>query len=168
MSDADLSPEETLVTQQHTHPKVLAGPTLIGILCIAAAVAATLYIPDLDAPDWALLAAIGIIILAFIIWVAIPIWRWRTTVYTITTDRIMAQRGILSRRSREIPIHRITQVSCQQGILDRIFGAGTLLLADAASMEGGTRFKDIPQVKTVQESLNDLIYRHRTNQQASN
>lgn len=162
MTDLSLSPDETLVSRTRTHPKVLAGPIFMAVLCIAAAVAAGVYLPETVSMGWALPAAFGVIALAALTWVVVPVLRWRFAVYALTTDRIMVRTGILYRHSRDIPIHRIAEVSCERGILDRIFGAGTLVLADAASMEAGTRFKDVPNVKSMQQALNDLIYRHRT------
>ena len=58
--------------------------------------------------------------------VIVPFLRWRTTHYVITTHRVMVRRGIVNKNGKDITLSKITDVSFQQTLLDRIIGSGTL------------------------------------------
>ena len=49
--------------------------------------------------------------------------------YRLTTHRLFVERGVIARAITEIELFRIDDVSVSQGILDRIFGIGTVSLA---------------------------------------
>jgi len=77
---------------------------------------------------------IALTILA-VLWLAYRYLRWISTVYAITTSRVIIQRGILSRDFDQIPIAQIRGVDVHQTIFDRIFRFGTIVI----SSEGGNR-----------------------------
>src|SRR5580658_4125253 len=70
-----------------------------------------------------------------VVWLAISYARWVSTVYAVTTSRVIIQRGILSRDFDEIPILQVRGIDVHQTILDRIFEYGTVVI----SSEGGNR-----------------------------
>ena len=49
--------------------------------------------------------------------------------YRLTTHRLFVERGVIARTITEIELFRVDDVSVSQGILDRIFGIGTVSLA---------------------------------------
>ena len=63
--------------------------------------------------------------------VLVPVLRWRTTHYVITTHRLLFREGILARRGRDIGLSRITDVSYRQTLWDRIINSGTLTIESA-------------------------------------
>ena len=64
-----------------------------------------------------------------------PFLLWLTSEYTVTNRRLINRSGLITRVGRDIPLYRINDVSYERGLLDRILGCGTLVIA-VASEEG--------------------------------
>jgi uncharacterized membrane protein YdbT with pleckstrin-like domain len=89
-------------------------------------------------------------------WLLIPLLVWRTTVYELTTGRLRLRDGIITRNGRDIPLSRITDVSFTKSLLDRLLGAGTLIV-ESAGEHGTLTLKQIPRVEKVQAALFQLV-----------
>lgn len=156
-------PEEVLV-RLRTHPKILVGPVVVQIVLIACHVGLVAAWPTggfgvtwID--DWGPLALHAVVVVLEIAYAIIPVLRWWMSICTVTTRRVVRQWGIAVRRTYEIPIDRIVSVTTERGILDRIFGCGTLVLHDAGyapNSTAGVRFHDVPRVENVQDIIDDL------------
>ncbi|MGH3624948.1 MAG: PH domain-containing protein, partial [Sciscionella sp.] len=110
----------------------------------------------LSGQSWHLTAWIAIVVLALILiaWLTLaPLIRWRTTHFIVTTDRVMAREGVLNRTGLDIPLSRINSVQFRHGLVDRIFGCGTLIVESAS--DEPLEFDDIPQV----EYVHTMLYR---------
>jgi uncharacterized membrane protein YdbT with pleckstrin-like domain len=70
-----------------------------------------------------------------VLWLTVRYVRWISTVYAVTSSRVILQRGILSRDFDEIPILQIRGIDVHQTIVDRLFHYGTIVI----SSEGGNR-----------------------------
>lgn len=163
------------IYHMRTHPKVLFLPVVLTLALLAGLVVDYLFIPG----DWlagkARLVAAGILLLVGGRYVLFPALSWWCKTYTITSHAIVKKKGILWKSSYTIPIARITKVSTERGILDRIFRCGTLIVSEAAAVPGGqpakdeksagTPLRDIPQVLTVESTLNRLIHDRQTGMQ---
>ncbi|MEU6643782.1 PH domain-containing protein [Saccharomonospora sp. NPDC046836] len=150
-----LSEGERVITHKHPHFKMLIFPVFMLIVTVGAAIWLALLARDLDAP-WNLVAliAIGVVGLVLVVWlVLVPFVRWRTTHFIVTTDRVIAREGVIKRTGIDIPMARINSVRFEHGLVDRIFGCGTLII-ESASDEPLT-FDDIPRV----EQVHTAIYR---------
>ncbi len=151
-----LSPGEQVVLDMHEHPKHLLGTMLICLLALVGLVLVVAYGPDdgffawLDEAGW--LAFAGVV-LVFGVW---PVLAWWKRTYTLTTERLATRVGVLRRSGRDIPLTRINDVAFEQGILDRVVGAGTLKVS-AASEEGTVILKDIPDIHQVSLQINELV-----------
>jgi uncharacterized membrane protein YdbT with pleckstrin-like domain len=97
-----------------------------------------------------------IALLALMLWLIAPVLRWRTTTYELTTRRLRTRFGILTRRGRDIPMTRISDVSFEQGLLDRLLGSGRLVV-ESAGEHGQIVLRDIPHVEEVQATLYQLL-----------
>ncbi len=65
--------------------------------------------------------------------VLVPFLRWWTTTYTFTdARRLITRSGILSRRGHDVPLNRISDISYDKSLLDRLLGCGTLVVSDAS------------------------------------
>ena len=78
---------------------------------------------------WFILFVIGLL------WLLIRYFRWITTVYAVTTRRVIIQRGILGKDFDEIPVAQVRGVDVHQSFGQRILGYGTVRV----SSEGGQR-----------------------------
>ena len=97
-----------------------------------------------------------IALLALMLWLIAPVLRWRTTTYELTTRRLRTRFGLLTRRGRDIPLARINDVSFEKGMLDRLLGAGRLVV-ESAGEHGQIVLRDIPNVEQVQATLYQLV-----------
>ena len=86
----------------------------------------------------------------------VPLLRWRTTHYVITTHRLLFREGILTRRGRDLGLSRITDVSYRQTLWERIINSGTLTI-ESAGDSGATVLRQIPDSDGVQQLLNHMI-----------
>ena len=78
-----------------------------------------------------------------------PFLDWLLTTYTFTNRRLITRTGILTRRGHDIPMNRISDIAYEKGLIDRIFGCGTLVVSDA-SEQGRVELQDIPHVEQAQ------------------
>jgi uncharacterized membrane protein YdbT with pleckstrin-like domain len=62
---------------------------------------------------------------------AIAFVKYKTTELAITTKRVIAKFGFISRRTVEINIHKVESIQVEQSMPGRIFGYGTLLISGA-------------------------------------
>ena len=60
--------------------------------------------------------------------------RYRNTLYTITDNRIITQTGIIGLDTRFIEFEWIRDIYVNVGVIDRIFGTGSLFLSTASGM----------------------------------
>lgn len=77
---------------------------------------------------------------------------WISTNFVVTTDRCIYREGIISKRGIEIPLERINTVFFNQGIIDRMVGAGTLTI-ESAGEHGVQTFEDVRNPISVQQEL---------------
>jgi uncharacterized membrane protein YdbT with pleckstrin-like domain len=148
--------EELTVLELHPHWKTLLRPLAIAVVLIAAALVIEAVIPSGKAAAAERLVVAVVAILALLIWLMIPVLRWRLTTYELTTRRLRVREGILSRRGRDIPLARVNDVSFARGLTDRIFGSGRLVV-ESAGEHGQIVLNDIPNVENVQSTLFQLV-----------
>lgn len=153
--DELLSEQEHVVVHSHPHFKMLIFPALALLVTLGAGTWLALIAKDAGSP-WnpAGLIAIGVVALVLVVWLfLVPFVRWRTTHFIVTTDRLIAREGVLKRTGIDIPLSRINSVQFEHGLLDRVFGCGTLIIESAS--DEPLRFEDIPHV----ERVHTRIYR---------
>jgi uncharacterized membrane protein YdbT with pleckstrin-like domain len=150
-----LSDNEQVIVHSHPHFKMLIWPVFWLIVTVGVGVWLTTLTGGLTAPwDNVSLIAIGVVGVVLICWLFLaPLIRWRTTHFIVTTDRLIAREGVIKRTGIDIPMTRINSVQFEHGLVDRIFGCGTLVI-ESASHEP-LRFEDIPSV----ERVHTVIYR---------
>jgi uncharacterized membrane protein YdbT with pleckstrin-like domain len=151
-NESSLAAGEQPVLLLHPHWKTLIRPVLMAVLVVAIALIAVVLIPNVAARG-----AVGVVaILVLMVWLIVPVLRWRTTTYELTTKRLRTRYGIVTRRGRDIPLTRINDVSFEKGLLDRLLGAGRLVV-ESAGEHGQIVLRDIPHVEDVQATLFRLV-----------
>jgi uncharacterized membrane protein YdbT with pleckstrin-like domain len=154
--DESLSEGERFVLRLHPHWKTLLRPFCILAVIVAAAIVALIMLPPRSDLAAARIAIGALALLAVIIWCVVPLLRWKTTSYELTTRRLRLRRGILSRSGRDFPLIRISDVSFSHGLLDRLLGCGRLVV-ESAGEHGQLVLTEIPQVERVQAALFQLV-----------
>lgn len=148
---------EHVVAHTRTHLKAMVLPALILIVtCFVAALLIGMR-PDGTTGDVLLWVIIGVGVLVVLWFCVRPLLRWLTSTYTLTNRRLIARRGIITRTGRDIPLYRVNDVSYERGLLDRMLGCGTLVVA-VANEDGATVLHDVPQVERLQVQISELLF----------
>ncbi len=95
---------------------------------------------------------IAIVALALVLWIPlafVPAIRWRFTLFVLTNERVITRSGVIAKRSKEIPLETINDVTFGQRIIERVLGAGDLVI-ESAGESGQNRFTDIRHPEAVQ------------------
>src|SRR5918992_5733564 len=139
---------EELVLDLRPHWVALIMPAIATVLTLAAMI--VLYETF---EEGILDTIVGIAGTLFLL--AYPVRRlvdWLTSHFVVTSDRIIHRRGFIAKYSMEVPLEAINDVRFEQGILDRIIGAGTLVV-QSASEAGRQVFDDIRDPEEVQKTI---------------
>ena len=155
-SDPTLTEDEHLVLRLHPHWKTLIGPVSVAVLVVAVALIAEVVIPSNSGAAVERLVVAAVAILAVMLWLIVPVLRWRTTTYELTTRRLRVRSGIVTRHGRDIPLARINDVSFEKGLIDRLLGSGRLVV-ESAGEHGQILLNDIPRVEFTQATLFRLV-----------
>lgn len=140
----------------HPHWKTLVRPLLIAIVAVVAALVAVAAIPAGKHAAVERLGVGAVAILALMVWLIVPVLRWRTTRYELTSRRLRMRTGIVTRHGRDIPLARVNDVSFDKGLLDRLLGCGRLVV-ESAGEHGQIVLTEIPRVEMVQTTLFRLV-----------
>lgn len=146
-----LNEGERVVVSTRTHPKVLLGPLVVLLVILAIAVLVN-QLGSGDAAQVLHLVVWALAVVAIVWFVARPLITWATTTYTFTNRRFMKRSGLIAKQGRTIPLNRISGVDFEIGVIDRLFGCGTLVVTDA-SEHGHVMLSDIPHVEQVQKTV---------------
>jgi len=137
---------EDLVLDLRPHPIALALPALYTIVLTVAAG----FLADRFGGPWWLWPAIWIV--AMLVYPVPRLIWWLTSNFAVTSERVIHRQGWIAKRSMEIPLEAINDVRFEQGIFDRIVGAGTLRISSAADF-GTNSFDDIRHPEEVQKTI---------------
>jgi uncharacterized membrane protein YdbT with pleckstrin-like domain len=147
LADQETLLEETRATKLFYFPGPILWTFVFGLLTLFTANTVVSWVPTFSswaqttftlssyvsgkylAYLWFILFVIGLL------WLLIRYFRWITTVYAVTTRRVIIQRGILGKDFDEIPVAQVRGVDVHQSFGQRILGYGTVRV----SSEGGQR-----------------------------
>jgi len=149
-----LNEGEHVVVHTRTHVKALIGPALVLVLLVAVVIVLSRFTDSTVAG----VIAGAVSVLVVIWWVLRPLVLWLTTTYTFTNRRFIKRSGFIAKEGRTIPLNRISGVDFEIGVIDRIFGCGTLVVSDA-STDGSVQLSDIPRVEEVQLQVSGELHR---------
>lgn len=143
--------EELLVARFRSHARRLFWSAII-LIGVAGAIG-YLY-GNLKPPfeDWMLVSAA---VAAVLLLVVFPFLVWISRTYSITTRRVIVQDGIGSRRRRELSHTRGYSIAVRRGILQRMWGTGTITLSNG--VDEPLRLVNVPSVNLVHEVLADQV-----------
>ena len=149
--------DESVAVSTRTHAKALLGPLLVLIMLAAVAGVLSTFTPAagrarplLDAVVWGVTAVLALL------WVLRPFLGWLTTTYTVTDQRLVTRRGLLSRHGHDIPLSQVGDVTYARGLLDRMLGCGTLVVSVAG--EHRVHLHNVPHVERVHLTIQNLLH----------
>lgn len=128
--------------------------TWSAFVLIGVAGAVGFFYGNLPAPleNWMLLTAAAVVVLFLVL---LPFLSWWSHVYTITTRRVMERAGVFGVRRRELSHVRGYAIQERRGLLQRMWGAGTLVLSNGVDQP--LRLANVPSVGLVHEALVDQV-----------
>jgi len=154
--DKVLGEDEEVVRHLHPHWLTVFRPVVLFLVLVGAASFGAALVPAGEQQALWRLLVVALAVVLGLVFVALPLLRWRTTHYVVTTHRLLFRTGILARQGRDIGLSRITDVSYRQTLWERVINSGTLSIETAG--EGGpTVFSAIPDSDGVQQLLNQLV-----------
>jgi uncharacterized membrane protein YdbT with pleckstrin-like domain len=138
---------EELVLDLRPHPVALLLPTIVTVLTVGVGI--WLLTLASGAVTWIVLGGIVLVLVAY------PVRRltdWLTSHFVVTSDRVIHRQGLIAKSSMEIPLEAINDVRFEQGVFDRLVGAGTLVV-QSASEAGREEFAHIRKPEDVQKTI---------------
>jgi uncharacterized membrane protein YdbT with pleckstrin-like domain len=149
-----LSEGEELVLDLRPHWIALVWPLTEIALDVAGVALVLAYMPD-RWPAWVRWVVVGVGA-ALIVVSAIPkIVAWATSHFVVTTDRVIHRSGWFAKRSMEIPLESISDVRFSQGVVERLIGAGDLVLESPGEF-GQETFTNIRRPEVVQKTIYEM------------
>ena len=142
-----LNDGEDVVLDLHPHWWFFIRPSLAFVAAVVVAIAVGPRV-NVAAIRIALLAAMA----ATAVWWLLRYWKWTTTHFVITTDRLVFRSGVLAKSGREIPLDRLNDISFHQGLFERMIGAGDLMI-ESAGERGQEQFTEIAHPARVQKVI---------------
>lgn len=155
-NDDLLTNGEEAIETLHPHWKVLVVPVAVAVVVLAALLVVEAIIPSGGSAGVERLGVLALAIVFWMWWLVVPLLRWRTTTYGLTTRRVRIRTGILVRNGRDFPLSRIVNISYRTSLLDRVFGSGTVVL-ETAGEHGDLALEEIPHVQRIQSTLFQLV-----------
>ena len=146
-----LNDHETIVLDLHPHWWYFVEAAVALVASIAFAIVA-LAVDWPSAVRWIALA----LIVASAIWLLVRYVRWLTTNFVITSDRVIFRHGFIAKAGIEIPLERINSVHFNQSIIERMLGAGDLLI-ESGSEQGQQRFTDVRNPDQVTNTIHQQM-----------
>jgi membrane protein YdbS with pleckstrin-like domain len=84
------------------------------------------------------------------------------TRYTLGSEHLLVERGILTRSRKMIPIHRIQDVATRQSLIERPFGIGDVVVESAGEL-GGAVLYDLPRCAQYTNTILRAVEERREN-----
>ncbi|MEZ3159422.1 PH domain-containing protein [Microbacterium sp. BWT-B31] len=142
---------ELRVARFRGHARGLFWSALV-LMAAAGAVGYFFGNPPAGLENWVLPAAAGAIVLVAVVW---PFVSWWTRTYLITTRRVIVRSGMFGQRRREYEHVRGYSIGLRRSILQRMWGAGTLTLANG--VDEPLQLVNVPSAMLVHEALVDQV-----------
>ena len=157
---AFLLPEERIIFKTNPHWLFIVAPEF------ALAVLGTLFFRYLPFPlPGRIPPAIWLPVLFGVAWsfvMAVVFLDWISTKYYLTNIRLIEERGIIGKRIMSIRLDKVQDITCQFGILGRIFGFGDIEI-ESAGTYGKIVFGSLPSPRRLQEEIEKGILNFRNN-----
>ena len=142
-----LNDTEDIVLDLHPHWWFLAKQTVALVVALVVGIVSL----ALGWPD-PVNVVVGIAILASLVWWAARYIDWRSTNFVVTTDRLIYRHGVFTKKGIEIPLDRVNNVMFSQTVLERVLGAGDLVI-ESAGESGRQAFSDVRKPTAVQNEI---------------
>jgi membrane protein YdbS with pleckstrin-like domain len=153
-----LLPHERQVITVHRHPAVLIRP--IFEVLVGLALAGWLSSSVAHGNGTALLV-IWILWLLLLLRLGVKAYEWSDTYFVVTSQRMLLQTGLVTRKVNMMPLSKVTDMSFQRSSLGRILGYGEFVL-ESAGQEQALRVVDhLPYPEQLYLEVCGLIFKDK-------
>jgi len=111
-----------------------------------------------DGVDWGAAVIVAVVVMCLTVLVGFVLRMF--TVYTITTQRLRIQRGIIARKVQQTRIERVQNVNTEQGILERILQVGNVDFDTAGTTDADFRFDGVNDPEKVVAAVDKAQREH--------
>ncbi len=153
--DGALADGEQVVVSTHPHWSRLAVPAVAMPVVLLVTVLGVFFVPAWPVRDAVQYLIIAVAFGVLVRFSVLPWFRWVTTRYVVTTERLVVREGVMNRSSRDIPLVRLERISFHAGATERLLGCGTLAVTGVGE-RGPLVLSSVPNVEGVQALLYQL------------
>lgn len=154
------SPDDHDVEEELWHGgysgKAMFGVWLLLIVVSIALLAASFFVAELTVP-----IALAVIVVMWLLGAAAYFWRRLGVDYSLTTQRFIHKAGLFSRRTDRIEVIDIDDVSYHQGLVQRLFGVGTIVISSTDRSHPELTMVGIDHVADVAGLIDDTRRKER-------
>lgn len=152
-----LNDNETITLDIHPHWWYFAGPVsiLVGLMVLYGIIKTKLDGTIETLLNYVMLVAF-VMAIAYLI---VEFTKWATTNFVVTSHRIIFREGVLSRRGTEITLEKVNNLAFNQTLIERIIGAGDLLI-ESGGETGQETFTDIRSPEQVQKIIQAALQQY--------
>lgn len=100
------------------------------------------------------LALVGVTLVMFLVHAV----QWSRVHFVVTNQRVIYRSGVIARNGIEIPVRKVNNVSFNQSFIERIVGAGDLVI-ESGGEDGQSLFSDIRDPEQVQNIIQRTLRR---------
>ena len=146
-----LNDSEEVIRDLRPHWFFLFGPAV----ALVAALALAIWVGRADVSELVLFPVLALAVLALLFFL-VRFAQWVTTDFVLTTDRLIYRKGVVSRQGKEIPLERVNDVSYQQSMIQRMMGAGDLMV-ESGGERGQSQFGHFAHPQDIQNEIHRAI-----------
>jgi uncharacterized membrane protein YdbT with pleckstrin-like domain len=151
-----LLPHERQVITVHQHPAVLIRP--IFEVLVGLAIAGWLS-NSVAHGNGTVILVIWILWVLLLLRLAVKVLEWFETYFVVTSQRMLLQTGLVTRKVNMMPLSKVTDMSFQRSSLGRILGYGEFIL-ESAGQEQALRVVDhLPYPEQLYLEVCGLIFK---------
>jgi membrane protein YdbS with pleckstrin-like domain len=158
-----LDEDEDVLVDLRPHWIFFLGPLFLTAAAIAVVALIAHQFPKAPVAVAWLLAALIAVPAA---WLAGRLARWFGTSLVVTDRRIVFRSGVLGRRVVNLRLQRVVDTHCAQRPLERLIGAGTIVL-EVEGEEGGLALDDVRRPRALQRVINRQLSQMDANWRAA-
>lgn len=86
---------------------------------------------------------------------------WTFTKYSLTEEKLLVEKGFLSKKEEEVRLYRIVDLTLERSFLQRIFGLGTVVCQTVDRTTPSLEIMNIKDPKRVKELISDTAEAER-------
>lgn len=152
---------EEIIEERREHIVTFAEPVLMLVgAVVLGALAVRLINPRNGSTNGYISWAALVVPIFSVFWIVWRWLKWRTTMFVITTERLISRQGLFARSGMEIPLERVNNISSHQTFFERILGAGDLLI-ESGGEDGQQRYSNVRKPFELQNTINRQIERSK-------